>query len=183
MSRPAGEGATLEADPRRSSIRAAIDAGRRAPAGPGEPSYRPDAQTADLAVAVLRAARPRVLAVGLGDTDEHAHLGDYAGYVDALRQADETVGRLVAAASELPGETLVVVTTDHGREAAFRNHGAFAPESSRVFAVGAVLRGPALEPASRPARLADLAPLAIGWLRVPTRTAWALAPFGATTPG
>ena len=31
----------------------------------------------------------------LGDPDEHAHRGDYAS-ADALRRADETVGRLRA---------------------------------------------------------------------------------------
>jgi len=114
--------------------RAALDAGRRAAAWPGHADYRPDAYTARLALAVARAAAPRVLYVGLGDTDEYAHRNDYRGYLDALAAADAALGRLVDALGR--DDTIVLVTADHGRSFNFRDHGD-SPESSGVWLVAA----------------------------------------------
>jgi hypothetical protein len=141
------------------AARHALDAGRRAGAWPGRGDYRPDAATAALAVEVAAALRPRVLWVGLGDSDEHAHRDDYGAYLDALAAADVTLGRLVAALGL--EETIVVVTADHGRSANFRDHGD-SPESGEVWLVAAggpiapVAAGPA--PAAPPRRLRDIAP-------------------------
>src|SRR5581483_9484330 len=93
-------------------------------------------------------AQPRFAFIGLGDTDEHAHRDDYAGYLESLRAADRFVGQLLATLAQLGeygAETAVIVTTDHGRAANFSSHGAGAPESQRVWLVagGAGLRAPA----------------------------------------
>jgi hypothetical protein len=123
---------------------------------PGEGDYRPDRFTSEAAIAYYAKERPNVFFLGLGDPDEHAHRGDYTGYVNALRRADETVGRLLELVDR---RTTIVVTADHGRAVTFDNHGGM-PEASRVWLVAAGprfnARGPVLSP--HPRRLADIAP-------------------------
>jgi hypothetical protein len=132
----------------------------------GEPmtgAFRPDRATADLALAYLVEKHPTFLFMGLGEPDEYAHRGDYAGYLGSLRQADAVLGELRADLERMGerGErTSVFVTCDHGRSDDFRDHGAPWPESSRVWLVGAGgavrVRGPV--DSTRPHRLADIAP-------------------------
>lgn len=113
--------------------------GERAPSAPGHDDFRPDAYTAALATAVL-ATRPRFLFLGLGETDEYAHGGDYRKYLGALRAADRTVGTVVSTLRgfEAAGvRTLLLVTADHGRERLFKNHGREFPESARVWLAAA----------------------------------------------
>jgi hypothetical protein len=129
---------------------------------PGYGDYRPDRVTADAALAYYETEQPDVFFLGLGDPDEYAHRGDYAGYLTALRHADEILGRLVALLDHL-GErgrsTHLVVTADHGRASDFRNHGSM-PEAARVWMVAAgprfLARGTVSSP--HPRRLADIAP-------------------------
>jgi len=128
---------------------------------PGTDDYRPDRETAALALEYLRVHEPQFLFVGLGDTDEHAHHGDFAAYLGALRAADAT---LAALGTWLEGKrrqghrTLLVCTTDHGRAQGFAHH-ANAPEAARVWALfaGSVVtaRGQLV---GSGARLADIAP-------------------------
>lgn len=92
--------------------------------------YRPDEHTARIALAYLKSARPRLLHVGLGDTDEHAHEGDRAAYLRAIETADAFVDEVAAT---LEDEAAVVITADHGRSASFRDHGSAFPESARSF--------------------------------------------------
>jgi arylsulfatase A-like enzyme len=122
--------------------------------------YRPDSETARLALEHLERDEPRFLFVGLGDTDEHAHHGDYAGYLGALRRADAFLGDLRGSLTRM-GErgrrTTVIVTTDHGRADSFLDHGAGAPESSRTWLAAF---GWGIAPRARLpfARLSDIAP-------------------------
>jgi hypothetical protein len=144
-------------------LSALLDEGAKADPAPGDGDYRPDRITAPIALRYLEAARPRVLAVGLGDTDEHAHAGDYARYVDALRHADTFLGELTSTLRRMGsyGErTSVVVTCDHGRAEGFRDHGWDVPESRRVWMVAAGGAVPALGYAGSEGarRLADIAP-------------------------
>jgi hypothetical protein len=130
---------------------------------PGEGDYRPDAQTAHLALRVLAEARPRFLFVGLGDTDEHAHRGYYRGYLEALHAADAFLGELreVLRTMGPRGEhTTVLVTTDHGRARDFTDHGAEFPESARVWlvAAGKDVRGRGPLRTSRRYTLSNVAP-------------------------
>jgi arylsulfatase A-like enzyme len=137
------------------------EAAKHGPA-PGVRDYRPDAFTKKLALAYLARYRPHLLFVGLGDTDEHAHHGDYGAYLSALRDADDFLGGLereLARMGERGLSTTVIVTADHGRARSFRDHGDWAPESARVWlgAFGAgVARHAGAEP--RPHSLADVAP-------------------------
>jgi len=130
-----------------------LDAGARSCSWPGDGDYRPDAITSALALKYARVVRPRFLWVALGDTDEHAHHGDYAAYLEALRRADQFLGELMRTTDE---DTLLLVTTDHGRSVNFRDHGR-APESGAGWLVAA---GPGVDAHLPLRRLADLAPLA-----------------------
>lgn len=140
---------------------ALLDESAQSSTFPGDGDYRPDTITAKLALAFVERRRPTFLHVGLGDTDEYAHKGDYNGYLSALRLADRFVGDLVAmlrARGELD-DTTIVITADHGRARDFRNHGK-SPECSRVFVLaaggGVPVAGYATSP--DPLHLADVAP-------------------------
>ena len=122
---------------------AALVDGAEAPSGPGHHDYRPDSYTIELALAYLAEQEPRFMFVGLGDTDEHAHAGDYEAYLGALQRADAFVGRVMQLrnAWEAKGEpTAIFVTTDHGRADDFRSHGKDFPESSAVWLIAAGAR-------------------------------------------
>jgi Type I phosphodiesterase / nucleotide pyrophosphatase len=137
----------------------------RADPSPGLRDYRPDAYTRKLALAYLAAEKPRLLFVGLGDTDEHAHRGNYGAYLEALRGADAFLGDLdeqLARMGDRGRRTTVIVTADHGRARSFRDHGDWAPESARVW-LGAFAGDGPREPLAalgppRPRSLADIAP-------------------------
>lgn len=130
---------------------------------PGDGEYRPDKLTMALALSFLERERPDVLYVGLGDTDEHAHHGDYDAYVEALSEADAFLGRLREVLDRMGPRgqrTHLVVTADHGRADDFRSHGGATPEAGRVWLVasgpGIAARGHVAS--SRVRHLADVAP-------------------------
>lgn len=134
---------------------------------PGHDDYRPDAMTIPLARSYFSCARPELMFVSLGDSDELAHEGNRAGYVAALRAADGFLGDLVGDARRMEEEdgraTVFFVTTDHGRADDFYNHGEAYPESANVWlVVGATtpdaLAGTRLVELETPARLRDIAP-------------------------
>ncbi len=141
---------------------------------PGHGSYRPDRATASLALAYFEAEQPDVMFLGLGDSDEYAHRGDYAGYLSAIRHADDVIGRLmdiIDRSGPRGRKTHVIVTADHGRAADFRSHGRM-PEAARVWMVAA---GPRFQARGRVTsvverRLADIAPTARVVLGLPPDT-------------
>jgi hypothetical protein len=100
-------------------------------------AYRNDGDTAREALSVLRNARPALMHIGLGDTDERGHQSDYAGYLDAMLFADEVIGDVVDTldALGLMSKTTILVTPDHGRNSDFRDHGPLRAESGRTFLV------------------------------------------------
>jgi arylsulfatase A-like enzyme len=64
--------------------------------------------------------RPRVLYIGLGETDEWAHARRYDLYLEAANRSDRYLKELWDLLQSLPqyqGTTALVVTTDHGRGA------------------------------------------------------------------
>jgi hypothetical protein len=161
-------GARLRADARTAAL---LEEGAAAAPWPGGGEYRPDAHTAALALRVSEVLRPRFLFVALGDTDEHAHHGDYAAYLGALRAADRFLGDLERDLEQLGDakRTAIFVTTDHGRSAGFRDHGGAWPESARTWLVakgaGIAARGALAAPVRR--RLADVAPTVRALLGLP----------------
>jgi hypothetical protein len=140
-----------------------VAAGQAADPYPGTRDYRPDVATAAIALEYFHLVKPALFHVGLGDTDEYGHRGDYPSYLDALRRADAVIGALadeLDAMGEEGEKTTVIITPDHGRNADFRDHGAFHPESARTFLIAfgsrVVPRG--LGCPSRDITLADIAP-------------------------
>lgn len=96
-------------------------------------SYRPDSLTSAIALEYFTTAWPRVVHVGLGDTDEYGHRSDRPAYLRSLREADDLIGDIVDAANERLVPLTVIVTTDHGRADNFHAHSSEYPESGRTF--------------------------------------------------
>ncbi|APR88416.1 hypothetical protein A7982_13765 [Minicystis rosea] len=144
----------------------------QAPAYPGHGEYRPDRRTAALAIDHLVHNRPRFMWVALGDTDEWAHRNDYRGYVDALHFADAFVGELCAHLAEM-GErgarTTVFVTTDHGRDAGFADHGGADSANVWLMAHGGRIAKRGSTALGRERHLADVAPTISAIMREPVR--------------
>lgn len=121
-------------------LRDALERGRLAADALGGEDYRPDESTIDVALTYSAVRRPRFLFVSLGDTDEHAHEGDYPAYLTALRRDDAFIGQMAERAeswTKAGHPTVVVVTTDHGRAGDFFNHGRDYPDSAVVWMVAA----------------------------------------------
>jgi len=162
--------AQLRLDP---SMGELLDHGADADAWPGEGDFRPDRFTAPLAERYLVSLRPRFLFVSLGEPDEYAHRGDRAGYLAALRFADDTIATLYALTH---GEgahgraTTILVTADHGRADDFRDHGGRWPESARSWRV-ALDDGRSSGTITRDHALADIAPTVRAWLGLAADTA------------
>ncbi|HEY8039720.1 MAG TPA: alkaline phosphatase family protein, partial [Polyangiaceae bacterium] len=153
-----------------------LDRGARADPFPGYADFRPDGFTGALAVRYLETWRPRFMFLGLGEPDEYAHRGDYAGYLASLRRADATLGDLFAALDRMGPRgrhTTVVVTADHGRARDYRFHGRQFPESARVWlvAAGGGVEARGLARSIRPHRLADVAPTIRALLDLPADVA------------
>ena len=89
-----------------------------------------DAVTLGTAREHLIRHHPRVLYIGLGETDEWAHARRYDLYLQAAHNGDRDLAELwrtVQAIPEYAGKTALVLTTDHGRGATpedWTNHNA-----------------------------------------------------------
>jgi hypothetical protein len=154
-------------------VRAGRGAKDESPAYPGGGDYRPDRATAALALDHLVHRRPRFLWIALGDTDEWAHRRDYRGYLDALRYADSVVGELVAHLAELGdygSRAAVFVTTDHGRDAGFVDHGGAASAGVWLMARGGPIPRRGVTPLPRARHLRDVAPTIATLLGAPPRS-------------
>jgi hypothetical protein len=93
-------------------------------------SVRHDAYTFGLAMAHLETARPRVLYLALGETDDWAHDGRYDRVLETYARTDAYLKQLwtwLQSQDDYRGRTHILITTDHGRghtPADWRNHGA-----------------------------------------------------------
>ena len=79
---------------------------------------RHDAYTMRFAMDHLARHRPRVLYLGLGETDDWAHDGRYDRVLEALARSDEYLKQLwtwLESQPEYRGRTHILITTDHGR--------------------------------------------------------------------
>lgn len=103
---------------------------------PGEPMDAPMFHTA---LECFRTAKPRVLYVALGETDEWAHSGRYDLYLTATRRVDQYVKELWDTAQSMPeyrGATTLLLAVDHGRGAGvdtWRDHGEKVSDSKYVW--------------------------------------------------
>jgi hypothetical protein len=70
------------------------------------------------AIEYLKVKKPRVMFIGLGETDDWAHMGAYPEYLNAANRDDAYLRELwnqVQAMPEYRGRTTLVVLPDHGR--------------------------------------------------------------------
>ena len=106
---------------------------------PAASGVRHDSFTFAAALEHLRAARPRLLYLGLGETDDWAHAGRYDRYLEAAHRFDRFVGRLwqeLQRTEGYRGRTSLVITTDHGRGNGpedWKSHGAKIPASQNIW--------------------------------------------------
>ncbi|HYU42273.1 MAG TPA: dienelactone hydrolase family protein [Vicinamibacteria bacterium] len=102
-------------------------------------SVRHDSFTFAAALEHVRAARPRVLYVSFGETDDWAHLGRYDNYLYAAQRFDRFTRQLwdeMQGLGQYRGRTTFVITVDHGRGSGpteWKNHGQKIPESEKIW--------------------------------------------------
>ena len=88
-------------------------------------SYKPwhqgeclDVFTHYLAMEHLKTAKPKVLYISYGETDEWAHAGQYRDYLNATNQVDKWLEELwsfIQASPTYKNKTALLITVDHGR--------------------------------------------------------------------
>jgi predicted AlkP superfamily pyrophosphatase or phosphodiesterase len=104
---------------------------------PGDDT-RGDKDTVAQAMHYLEKYQPRFLWISLGDTDEYAHANNLEGYNKTLTFYDNTIDQLINLLKKLhlDEETMVIVTTDHGRGNGVNwvEHGDDLPESKQTWA-------------------------------------------------
>ncbi|MES2003480.1 MAG: alkaline phosphatase family protein [Bacteroidota bacterium] len=79
---------------------------------------RHDMLTYASAKTYIEQKHPRVLFLGLGETDEYAHKGEYDHYLQKAHQVDEMIAELWYYVQTDPfykNNTTFIITTDHGR--------------------------------------------------------------------
>ena len=98
-----------------------------------------DAPTFETAMEYVRAKKPRVLFLSLGETDDWAHAGNYGEYLESAHRVDEDLRELwdtLQAMPEYRGQTTMIFLPDHGRGSGaedWKSHGEKLPDSKYVF--------------------------------------------------
>ncbi len=89
-----------------------------------------DSLTFYTALEYIKARKPRVLYLSLGETDEWAHGGNYLEYLTAAQRVDgylKTLWDTLQSMSQYRDKTTLIVSVDHGRgdaaNQAWRSHG------------------------------------------------------------
>jgi hypothetical protein len=90
------------------------------------------------AIEYLKVKKPRLLFIGLGETDDWAHAGAYAEYLNAAHLGDSylrELWELVQSMPEYQGKTTLIVLPDHGRGvgAKWTSHGQDIAESQQTW--------------------------------------------------
>jgi len=102
-------------------------------------SVRHDEYTFRFAMAHLRTARPQVLYLSLGETDDWAHDGRYDRVLEAYTRSDAYLAELWTWLQDQPeyrGRTSLILTTDHGRGTTpdtWQHHGDKYPGARRTW--------------------------------------------------
>ncbi|MBL8175566.1 MAG: hypothetical protein JNK48_12910 [Bryobacterales bacterium] len=98
-----------------------------------------DSFTFHTALQYLKTAKPRVLFVSLGETDEWSHAGKYKEYLDSAHRVDAYLKELWETVQGMPeyrGTTSLIFTPDHGRGEApvgWKSHGEKVPDSKYIW--------------------------------------------------
>jgi Metalloenzyme superfamily len=93
--------------------------------------------------------QPKVVFIGLGETDEYAHQGRYDLYLEQANKIDRMIAELWHLVQTTPGykdNTSFLITTDHGRgsrDSKWTSHSAFIKGSSQTWLA---MIGPGIEP-------------------------------------
>jgi len=101
--------------------------------------YRHDALTFEMAKEYLKKNRPKILYLGLGETDEFAHRERYDLYLQQANNFDKILSELWHWVQTTPGykdNTTFIITTDHGRgkkTEKWGRHGYFTSGSSQTW--------------------------------------------------
>jgi hypothetical protein len=100
------------------------------------------------ALEYMKDKKPRLLFIGLGETDEWAHDNSYPEYLNAIHRVDQylkTVWETVQSIPAYRGRTTILFTADHGRGNGpnWVDHGEKIPESRELW-LAAI--GPDTEP-------------------------------------
>lgn len=94
----------------------------------------------------LQLHHPRVMLLGLGETDEEAHQGHYRQYLQKASMADQLIGELYSFVQADPfykDQTVFIITTDHGRSKKdWSTHGFLKKGSGATWLV---IAGPGIE--------------------------------------
>jgi len=107
------------------------------------PTVRPDAFTLTYAQEALGRVQPRMTFISFGETDDFAHMGDYAQYLIAAHRADGFLKAIwdgLQADESFAGTTTMIVTVDHGRGTATPD--GWKHHSSKLAVKGALAQSP-----------------------------------------
>jgi hypothetical protein len=91
------------------------------------------------AVEYLKAKKPQVLYLSLGETDDWAHGGQYVEYLDSAHRVDAYLKALWDLAQSMPeyrGNTTLIFSPDHGRGKSphkWKSHGGKVPDSKYIW--------------------------------------------------
>jgi hypothetical protein len=102
----------------------------------GEPFDAPVFYTA---MEYIKAKKPRVLFLSLGETDDWAHAGNYGEYLNAANRVDRYLEQLwttLQAMPEYAGNTTLIFLPDHGRGSGpkdWTTHGQKVADSKYIF--------------------------------------------------
>lgn len=109
-----------------------------------------DAPTFYTAMEYIRAKKPRVIFLSLGETDDWAHAGNYGEYLESAHRVDGYMKQMWDELQSMPeykGKTTMIFMVDHGRGSApeeWKSHGQKVPESKYIFMGFTGRRVPAL---------------------------------------
>ncbi len=113
------------------------------------PEVRLDAFTFYLGLEYMRKNKPRVMYFSFDETDDFAHAGEYAAYLNSAHKTDQLLSELWAYLQSDPyykGKTTLIITTDHGRGPGpddWRSHGAKISGADQIWIA---MMGPGISP-------------------------------------
>lgn len=111
------------------------------------------------AVEYMKLKHPKVLYISLGETDDWAHAGQYAAYLDAAHRVDAYLRAIWELAQSMPeyrGTTTLIFSPDHGRGKAphkWRDHGQKIPDSKYIWMM---FLGPDTQPLGERTKIAPV---------------------------
>lgn len=113
------------------------------------PEVRLDAFTFYYGLEYLKKNKPRVLYFSFDETDDFAHSGEYAAYLNSAHKTDQFLAELWDYLQSDPvykGKTSLIITTDHGRGPGaedWKSHGAKVNGADEIWIA---LLGPTVAP-------------------------------------